>query len=52
MRSSADSGRSDGDAPHGATVAIATIAYLVGGDPGAPKERIEIFGGGAIGNDR
>ncbi len=25
------------------------IAYLVGGDPGAPKERIEVFGGGAIG---
>jgi polar amino acid transport system substrate-binding protein len=28
---------------------IATIAYLVGGDPGAPKERIEVFGGGSIG---
>ena len=25
---------------------IATIAYLAGGDPGAPKERIEVFGGG------
>jgi predicted dehydrogenase len=28
---------------------VATVAYLVHGDPAAPKERIEIFGGGAIG---
>lgn len=28
---------------------IATIAYLVDGDPASPKERIEIFGGGATG---
>ena len=28
---------------------MATIAYLVGGDPGAPKELVEVFGGGTIG---
>jgi predicted dehydrogenase len=28
---------------------VATIAYLLGGDPESPKERIEVFGGGAIG---
>ena len=28
---------------------IATIAYVVGGDPAGPKERIEVFGGGATG---
>ncbi len=28
---------------------IATIAYLVDGDPAAPKERVEVFGGGAMG---
>ena len=28
---------------------VATIAYLVDGDPASPKERIEVFGGGALG---
>jgi predicted dehydrogenase/threonine dehydrogenase-like Zn-dependent dehydrogenase len=28
---------------------VATIAYLVGGDAAAPKERIELLGGGAMG---
>ena len=28
---------------------IATIAYLVDGDPALPKERVEVFGGGATG---
>ena len=28
---------------------IATMAYLAGGDPAAPKERIEVHGGGATG---
>ncbi len=28
---------------------VATIAYLIGGDPAAAKERIEIFGGGVTG---
>lgn len=27
---------------------VATISYLTGGDPGAPKERIEIFGEGKV----
>jgi predicted dehydrogenase len=31
------------------TGGVATIAYLLGGDPQSPKERIEVFGGGAIG---
>lgn len=28
---------------------IATVAYVVDGDPAGPKERLEIFGGGATG---
>jgi predicted dehydrogenase len=37
---------------HMANGSVATIAYLIGGDPAAPKERIEIFGGGVTGDDR
>lgn len=28
---------------------IGTIAYTAGGDPGFPKERLEVFGGGRVG---
>jgi predicted dehydrogenase len=28
---------------------VATVAYLIDGDPASPKERIELFGGGATG---